>query len=32
MVFLPGDLLGLKTMLLDRQPDSIQCLPLPLHF
>ena len=26
MVFLPGDLLGLKTMLLDRQPDSIQCL------
>ena len=26
MVFLPGDLLGLKTMLLDRQPDSIQCI------
>src|SRR3954451_5189109 len=26
MVFLPGDLLGLKTMLIDRQPDSIQCL------
>lgn len=26
MVFLPGDLLGLKTMLLDRQPDSVQCL------
>ncbi|MBV9827290.1 MAG: Crp/Fnr family transcriptional regulator [Alphaproteobacteria bacterium] len=26
MVFLPGDLLGLKTMLFDRQPDSIQCL------
>ena len=26
MVFLPGDLLGLKTMLLDRQPDSIQSL------
>jgi CRP-like cAMP-binding protein len=26
LVFLPGDLLGLKTMLLDRQPDSIQCL------
>jgi CRP-like cAMP-binding protein len=26
MVYLPGDLLGLKTMLLDRQPDSIQCL------
>ncbi|MBV9859958.1 MAG: Crp/Fnr family transcriptional regulator [Alphaproteobacteria bacterium] len=23
MVFLPGDLLGLKTMLFDRQPDSI---------
>ncbi|MBV8888993.1 MAG: Crp/Fnr family transcriptional regulator [Alphaproteobacteria bacterium] len=26
MVFLPGDLLGLKTMLLDRQPDTIQCI------
>ena len=26
MVFLPGDLLGLKAMLLDRQPDSIECL------
>ena len=26
MVFLPGDLLGLKTMLLNRQPDSLQCL------
>src|ERR671938_898632 len=26
MVFLPGDLLGLETMLLDRQPDSIQCI------
>ena len=26
MVFLPGDLLGLKTMLIDRQPDSIQSL------
>ena len=26
MVFLPGDLLGLKTMLFDRQPDSIRCL------
>jgi CRP/FNR family transcriptional regulator len=26
MVYLPGDLLGLKTMLLDRQPASIQCL------
>ena len=26
MVFLPGDLLGLKTMLFDRQPDSIHCL------
>src|SRR5689334_23216401 len=26
MVFLPGDLLGLKAMLLDRHPDSIQCL------
>src|SRR5690349_20318150 len=26
MVFLPGDLLGLKTMLVDRQPDSIQCI------
>src|SRR4051794_8839626 len=26
MVFLPGDLLGLKTMLLERQPDSIHCL------
>jgi CRP/FNR family transcriptional regulator, anaerobic regulatory protein len=26
MVFLPGNLLGLKTMLFDRQPDSIQCL------
>ena len=26
MVFLPGDLLGLKTMLVDRQSDSIQCI------
>jgi len=26
MVLLPGDLLGLKTMLLNRQPDSLQCL------
>jgi CRP/FNR family transcriptional regulator, anaerobic regulatory protein len=26
MVFLPGDLLGLKTMLIERQPDSVQCL------
>lgn len=25
-VFLPGDLLGLKAMLLDRQPDSVQCI------
>ncbi|MBV9826548.1 MAG: Crp/Fnr family transcriptional regulator [Alphaproteobacteria bacterium] len=26
MVFLPGDLLGLKTMLFDRQPDGIVCV------
>src|SRR3954466_3122697 len=26
MAFLPGDLLGLKTMPLDRQPTAIQCL------
>ena len=26
MVFLPGDLLGLKAMLLDRQSDSFQCI------
>jgi CRP-like cAMP-binding protein len=26
MVFLPGDLLALKAMLIDRQPDSIQCI------
>ena len=26
MVFLPGDLLGLKAMLFDRQPDSIECI------
>ena len=26
MVFLPGDLLGLKAMLLDRQTDSIECI------
>ncbi len=26
MVFLPGDLLGLKAMLFDRQPDSVQCI------
>src|SRR4051812_41907562 len=26
MVFLPEDLIALKTMLLDRQPDSIRCL------
>lgn len=26
MVFLPGDLLGIKAMLLNRQPDSVQCL------
>jgi CRP-like cAMP-binding protein len=25
-VFLPGDLMGLKTMLLERQPDTIECL------
>jgi CRP/FNR family transcriptional regulator, anaerobic regulatory protein len=26
MVFLPGDLMGLKSMLLERQPDTIECL------
>jgi len=26
LVFLPGDLMGLKTMLLERQPDTIECL------
>ena len=25
-VFLPGDLMGVKSMLLERQPDSIECL------
>src|SRR4051812_30274951 len=25
-IFLPGDLLAIKSMLLDRQPDSIECL------
>ena len=26
MVFLPGDLIGIKSMLLERQPDTIECL------
>jgi CRP/FNR family transcriptional regulator len=26
MVFLPGDLMGVKSMLLERQPDTIECL------
>src|SRR4051794_32033441 len=26
MVFLPGDLMGIKSMLLERQPDTIECL------
>ena len=26
VVFLPGDLMGLKSMLLERQPDTIECL------
>lgn len=26
VVFLPGDLMGIKTMLLERQPDTIECL------
>src|SRR3954452_17991861 len=26
MVFLPGDLMGLKSMLLECQPDTIECL------
>ena len=26
VVFLPGDLLGIKSMLLERQPDTIECL------
>src|SRR5690348_1897136 len=26
MVFLPGDLMGLKSMLLEQQPDTIECL------
>src|SRR3954466_14601619 len=26
MVFLPSDLMGLKSMLLERQPDTIECL------
>src|SRR3954454_16577124 len=26
MVFLPGDLMGLKSMLLERPPDTIECL------
>ena len=26
MVFLPGDLMGIKSMLLQRQPDTIECL------
>src|SRR3954466_14823402 len=26
MVFLPGDLMDLKSMLLERQPDTIECL------
>src|SRR3954471_627228 len=25
-VFLPGDLMGIKTMLMERQPDTIECL------
>ena len=26
VVFLPGDLMGIKSMLLERQPDTIECL------
>jgi CRP/FNR family transcriptional regulator len=26
VVFLPGDLMGIKSMLLERQPDAIECL------
>src|SRR3954469_9018884 len=26
VVFLPGDLMGIKTMLMERQPDTIECL------
>src|SRR3954451_171978 len=26
MVFLPGDLMGIKSMLLERQPETIECL------
>ena len=26
VVFLPGDLMGLKSMLLEQQPDTIECL------
>jgi CRP/FNR family transcriptional regulator, anaerobic regulatory protein len=26
VVFLPGDLIGIKSMLLERQPDTIECL------
>ncbi|MBV9859737.1 MAG: Crp/Fnr family transcriptional regulator [Alphaproteobacteria bacterium] len=26
LVFLPGDLMGIKSMLLNRQPDTIECL------
>ena len=26
MVFLPGDLMGIKSMLLELQPDTIECL------
>ena len=26
MVFLPGDLMGVKSMLLERQPDTVECL------